>query len=256
MTVFLSPHKPSASQFALRFGVNLAIALVLAVYCGLGLIVVLPALVIGAGILACSRLRWAWNLLAVLVLPSVFAFSWGSATYWLGSATLRFMGYPGHPIGLGVDPDTRVRHESGGCMVVGGEWLVTAPHNAAVRFHTFLFGPMRGTYQGSWPTLAESRLALQNGVSIPLVDRLAGKITVQGNVFFLDDRGRGLTEDLARWISVCEEDECVRGAVTNSGNLVFEFFDVAEERRSILVPIGNQPPYNGRPLGMYLNRNR
>ena len=101
-------------QGSLRFGVNLAIALVLAVYCGLGLIVVMPVLVIGVGVMACSRLRWAWNLLALLVLPSVFAFCWGSATYWFGSATMCSMGYLGHRIGLGVDPDTRVPYESGG----------------------------------------------------------------------------------------------------------------------------------------------
>ena len=141
-------------------------------------------------------------------------------------------------------------------MVTGGEWLVTAPNNAAVRFHTLLFGAMRGTYRGSWPTLAESRLALQHGISISLADRLAVTITIQGYVFILDDHGRRLAEDIARWTSVCEEEGCVRGAITKSGNLVLEFVDVADDRRSILIPIGKQPPYNGRPLGMYLDWHR
>jgi len=121
------PNRPGARWSSVSVGVrivvNLVIVSALAVYCGLGLLPVALALVVGGVVLASSRLHLLLNVVGLLLIPAVFGFVWGSATYWIGCAHTLTMGRPmRHSIGIGVDRDLRIPRRTGGCVVVGGEW--------------------------------------------------------------------------------------------------------------------------------------
>ena len=230
---------------------NLLVAILLFFWCGSGLLPIALVLPVGAVVLARSRLHWVWSLAALLLLPSAFAFCWGSSCYWLGYARWHSMGLSGrNVVGIGADPKLRVQYTSGGCVVSGGEWLVIAPNNFAVYLHTKVFGYMRGTYAGPWPTAEEARSALQRGHPVAPHDLAARLVTINGRAFVLDESARGLANNIDR-LGACADDGCITGAVSTGGSLVLGFSDLAGEELKVIVPIGNTDPYKGHPLGWY-----
>ena len=248
---FLSP--PSSRPFLIRVArvsANSLVAILLFFWCGLGLLLIALVLPLGAVVFARSRLSWVWSLAALLLLPSAFAFCWGSSCYWLGCARLYGMGLYRNLIGIGADPELRVQRTTGGCMVSGGEWLVTAPNNFAVYLHTKVFGYMRGTYAGAWPTAEQARSALLHGRPVTPRDLAAGFVTIDGRSFVLDEAARGLADAIDR-LGACADDGCVAGAVSTGGSLMLGFSDLEGKDLAVIVPMGNTDPYQGHPMGWY-----
>ena len=249
--IFLSPPRDRRLWIAIaRIVANLVVAALLFFWCGLGLPPIALVLPLGAVVLARCRLPWLWNLAALLLLPSAFAFCWGSCCYWLGCARLHGMGLHRNFIGIGADPELRVQHTTGGCLVSGGEWLVTAPNNFGIYIHTKAFGYMRGTYRGPWPTVEEARSALLHGQPVAPRDLAAGAVTIDGRTFKLDASARNLAQDLTKH-DVCADDGCITGAVSTGGSLVLGFSDFEGKDLAAIVPIGDAGPYQGHPLGWY-----
>jgi hypothetical protein len=230
--------------------VNLPLSLLLAFWCGLGLPPVPFVLPVGAIVIAGLRLPWLVNLAAILLLPSLLALGWGNLCYWLGCARIHGMGLYRPSIGAGLDRETRVPHTTGGCMVSGGEWLVTAPNNLAVSLNTRLFGFMRGSYTGPWPSAAEARATLQHGQPVSPEDLAAGQITIGTRHFELDHSARHLAQAATR-LDACGEDGCITGGISAEGCLVLGFSDFDTETPKIIVPIGCTAPALGKPLGWY-----
>jgi hypothetical protein len=238
-----------------RMAVNLPLSILLAFWCGLGLPPVPFILPVGAIVIAGFRLPWLLNLGALLLLPSLFAASWGHACYWLGCARMHGMGLYRPLISTGLDRETRVPHTTGGCLVSGGEWMVTAPNNFAVYLNTKLFGFMRGTYTGPWPSADESRAALQHGQPVSPQDLAAGQITIGSRHFELDASARTLAQAVEH-LDACGEEGCITGAVSVDGCLVLGFSDFETDAPKIIVPIGCTAPALGQPLGWYHARSR
>ena len=68
-----------------------------------------------------------------------------------------------------------------GCVILGAEWVELEPYNAAVRLMITVFGPMAGTYDGPYPTIAQAKAALAHSVDVPAdqlwIDRVPMKDT-------------------------------------------------------------------------------
>ncbi|MHC4717403.1 MAG: hypothetical protein ACYS5V_10570 [Planctomycetota bacterium] len=160
-------------------------------FCGL------PFLIpVAIGIYFVARRRWV--VLAVLVLfsPISVAFIFGAVQYARGTAELLYMGLPGTGF-HNLDPQTRCGRRTGGCLVTGGEFLWSLPHNAGVRLMAALFGPMRGSYDGPYPTREEAVTALGAADPVPLEDLLKDTVRIGGDEIRLDARvGRGLVRGL------------------------------------------------------------
>jgi hypothetical protein len=105
-----------------------------------------------------NRLVLAFAAIPALVIAHSFAE--GVAGYLNGTATLRGAGYPG-PEYHNLDPEYRVYRRTSGCLVTGTEILTHIPNNVAIALLTKVFGPMRGTFDGPYPSRAEAKTALQ-----------------------------------------------------------------------------------------------
>lgn len=124
-----------------------------------------------------TRRRYLLIVLCVLLTPfTIFAFE-GFADYQTGSARLRYMGYPG-PEFYNPDPELRCGRSTGGCLVNGTEWLLHEPYNLSVMLMIKLFGPMRGSYTGPYPSREEAVTALDGATALPVDQLLRDRITV------------------------------------------------------------------------------
>lgn len=129
------------------------------------------------------RARSGAAVALVLANPLSFFFLQGVMDYAGGTPALRGMGLPG-PEYANIDPATRCRRISGGCVIRGHEWASILPHNLALRTMVFLFGPPAGTYDGPYPTREEAMAAVSaTGTLVSVQQFAAGTIpTAAGEV--------------------------------------------------------------------------
>jgi hypothetical protein len=153
----------------------------------------LPILItIGIALYFLGTRRWLAFAVLVLLSPVTLAFILGAVQYGLGTADLRYMGLPDTEFN-NLDTDYRCPRVTGGCLVNGGEFLVQEPHNAAVMLLINLMGPMRGSYDGPYPSREEALAALNGAERVPLEDLLNDVVRVQGQEVPLGHHvGRGL----------------------------------------------------------------
>jgi hypothetical protein len=129
------------------------------------------------------RGRWQWRWRALLLTPitvAALAFASGVLGYVTGTGRLEYMGMPSAEF-YNLDPVTRAHKSTGGCVVMGTEFLTQDPNNAAIEGLSKLFGPMPGSYRGPYPTREESLalllredlgLATPPGTPMPEVPRI------------------------------------------------------------------------------------
>jgi hypothetical protein len=242
---------------ALRPVLLLILALLIAFSCGGGLPWILFVLPPVAYRLGCSRINWMYCLACTVFFTPVFAFTWGAATYCLGVGELREMGYmPLRPI----DRETRLQFSTGGCSTIGFEEFASEPHNFALVAFSKIFGPMRGTYRGPFPSRTEALTLIEKAgrpVDPQALD--SGRIEFGGQTFLIDDRLRKRIEDAQRF-SECPEYRCVTAALTPDAGLVVGIGSAAQDAADkwhygiMVYPIAVEQPLMGRTLTEYGKR--
>lgn len=90
-------------------------------------------------------------ILSPCVAIPIFSFTWGVVGYFRSTAVLRASGYPG-PEFYNLDPKKRLYRSTSGCIVTGIELFTHIPNNVAVNGLVHLFGPMKNSYVGAYPT--------------------------------------------------------------------------------------------------------
>lgn len=135
-------------------------------------------------------------LLVCLANPLSFFFFRGMADYAGGKPALRGMGLPG-PEHANIDPETRCRRLTGGCLVSGHEWVAIVPHNFALRTLAFLLGPPADTYDGPYPTREEAVAASTPGSPVSAGEFVSGRIPTASGMISID---QDTMEKLGRFI--------------------------------------------------------
>jgi len=113
-------------------------------------------------------------LLSIAGLVAALSFMEGVTGYLNGTAVLWGVGYPGRDY-WNLDPQYRVYRQTSGCMVHGTEILTHVPNNLAITMLTDVFGPMRGTYHGPYPSREEAGETLRgarDAVGFDAIDAL------------------------------------------------------------------------------------
>lgn len=115
-------------------------------------------------ILAILRIRWMLLLLLISPFCIVPIVGWNMGTfgYVTGKGKLYCFGNSKE---FYIDRNTRAQWASIG-EAEYGEQLLTIPNNLAIRGFTLLFGRMRGTYGGPYPSIKEAQEALKSGILV------------------------------------------------------------------------------------------
>jgi hypothetical protein len=116
-----------------------------------------------------SKLRWYLIALSAWTVIPGFNFFTGTKDYFIGHASLEFVGLPG-PEFYNLDKDYRLHISTSGCIESGFEPLTQWPNNGAVKLWTNLLGYQRDVYHGVYPDKneAEKILAL-NGREVDIL---------------------------------------------------------------------------------------
>lgn len=125
------------------------------------------------------RRHWAALGLLAALSPVAVAAAVAITRYFSGSARLLSVGLPSVAT-FNVDRQTRFQHSSTGCMVDGSELVWQLPNNAALRLLSATFGPMRGAYDGPFPSPAESDAALAAAAPVSWEDIRTDAVPVGG----------------------------------------------------------------------------
>jgi hypothetical protein len=116
-----------------------------------------------------SNLRWYLIALSAWTVIPIFNFFTGTKDYFIGHASLEFVGLPG-PEFYNLDKDYRLRTSSSGCLVTGFEPLTQWPNNSAVKLWTNLLGYQTGVYHGVYPDKNETKKILTlNGREVAIL---------------------------------------------------------------------------------------
>ncbi len=107
-------------------------------------------------VLALFSWRWSrgWALAFALANPLILGSVLPITSYFRGTAALGFHGLPGH-YAYNLDRETRLPRRGGGCVIDGDEWLFDDWNNTILKACVKVFGPMRGTPQGPYPSEAD-----------------------------------------------------------------------------------------------------
>jgi hypothetical protein len=144
-----------------------------------------------------GRRRYDAFILFIVLCPLTFWFARGFWDYAHGNAVLPAkIGWPWQAT---TDPVTRLwrdTKEGYGFFHLprGDEWIHEIPYENALIIATQMFGPMRGTYAGPYPTEAQAREALRKAEIVTPDER--GVIVLDGQKIFLE----GLLGDMPRSI--------------------------------------------------------
>lgn len=142
--------------------------------------------VLGFAILrAICRKAWLPLLLVVAANPFTAFFAGGAIDYAKGSPSLRGMGLPGFEY-HNIDPQTRCMRRSGGCVIMGHEWLSISSHNLGVRSAVAAFGYPSGTYNGPYPSEEQALREISGAPDLPLGDFQKGTIKAGNRVIQLE----------------------------------------------------------------------
>ena len=97
-------------------------------------------------------LHWKNPIPTILLLvnPLTMNFGLGAADWFSNRPSMYGRGLPSSDAG-NLDPDLRCYYSSGGCVIVGGEWVFDTPHNSGLRLMTALLGKPHHTYRGPYP---------------------------------------------------------------------------------------------------------
>jgi hypothetical protein len=102
-----------------------------------------------------SKLKWFLLAFSAWTFIPAANFLLGTKDYFIGQATMRYVGLPG-PEFYNLDKDYRTWRSSSGCIVTGLEPLTQWPNNFAVKLWTNLLGFQKGVYGGVYPDPPEA----------------------------------------------------------------------------------------------------
>jgi hypothetical protein len=117
--------------------------------------------------------------MVIALSPMTLHFASGVSSYWKGEAAIFFTGYPSCD-SRNIDPTLRCQHSSTGCCVYGGEFIANASNNAGVRLMILLFGPMKGSYLGPYPTKEEALRVASSGTPVDVAELARGNVPLNG----------------------------------------------------------------------------
>ncbi len=135
------------------------------------------------------------------------------------------MGYPGLEL-YDVSPRTRLQATSSGCIVFGGEWMLQRPNNLVLAVLTSVFGPMRGAYDGPYPSEGEVEMALRGAFALALSEVQSDRVVLAGREIRLRP---GLGQQLADALRVAQREQSVAAALWRDRVLVLQFSSFLEE---------------------------
>jgi hypothetical protein len=147
---------------------------------GLGL----PVAIIGAISHTLMRRRYLAAALVILCSPFMPAFAMGVVNYWQGNARLQ-----SGPRSRFCNPDPELRcprRSDTSCFLTGFEYMREPTYDVGVRMMTKMFGPMRGTYTGPYPTEMEAQAALQSAEVVATKQVMEDCLTIGGCEYALD----------------------------------------------------------------------
>ncbi len=124
-------------------------------------------------------------LLSPFFLVPVFCWNMGVFGYVTGTGKMIGIGLM---IGRSIDRQTRAQWTTLGCEPWGYEPMILVPNNLAIYALTAIFGPMRGAYDGPYPSPAEATEALKHSKPVePYFDPDAVALVVEldGEKFLL-----------------------------------------------------------------------
>jgi len=125
--------------------------------------------------------RWRSIIPAMLILASPLALNFGfGAVDWFGNRPSFYgRGLPGLDAS-NLDSNTRCYFSSGGCVIVGGEWVLDIPHNLGLRLMTTVLGRPPRVYGGPYPSREEVAELTENAPQTKPEDFLKGEIRANG----------------------------------------------------------------------------
>lgn len=106
------------------------------------------------------RRAWLFAIAIVVVSPCTLYACRAAFDYSRGTAQLERIVSP-FPEAWNVDRDTRYVIHMRDCMIDEKDLVTLDPYNAALEVLSRTFGPMRGTYDGPYPTEAEAQRAVR-----------------------------------------------------------------------------------------------
>lgn len=143
-----------------------------------GLSVVAPAVLAAAVTLNLRERRFRSASFVVLLSPFGLAFLLGVRSYWFGAGTSFFRSSQASAHQYGLDPMSRAPIHTGfGCFPSGNEWVVAWPSTVGLHLMAHLFGPMPGSYDGTFPAESDIEEVLRRA---PGVETGSGYVVVDG----------------------------------------------------------------------------
>jgi hypothetical protein len=121
-------------------------------------------------------------LVVPLLVPAVVTITYcgrGALDYGSGQGAFRHSGRPG--LGFAnLDPASRAPSTSSGCLVSGGELFTDLPYNVALKTMGTLFGPMKGAYDGPYPSREEAWQLLEKQGAVIEVEYTREGMKIEG----------------------------------------------------------------------------
>ena len=139
-----------------------------------------------------------WLVLPVLVSGVVTLPYCGSAVldYGSGQGAFRHSGRPGLEFD-NLDLASRAPSTSTGCLVSGVELFTDLPYNVALKMMGTLFGPMKGAYDGPYPSREEAWRLLEEEGAVVEVEYTREGMKIAGDSLPQETLHRAL--DSLRW---------------------------------------------------------
>lgn len=146
-----------------------------------------------------EKRRFSAAIVLTFATPMSVIFFLAVEGYLTGTTGLCFVGLP-NTNGCNLDRELRCERLSGGCIVMGNEWLTNDLHNAVVYLMTRHFGPMPGSYTGPYPTESQAIAAMQAGTVVPFASFQRDQFQIGQDLIRLDQGvGARLLQRLHRY---------------------------------------------------------
>jgi hypothetical protein len=104
-------------------------------------------------------------LLCPFVLIPILTFNNGIFSYMNGTASIMEAGLVRDEF-FNLDPNLRCFHKSSGCLVDGTEYFTHVPNNLAILMMYNILGPMKGIYNGAYPSKEEVFQLIKNAQTL------------------------------------------------------------------------------------------
>jgi hypothetical protein len=146
-------------------------------------------IIIGAlvGIVLMFLWRGFTPALLIVISPPTLNFSYGIAEWFRERPSIFGWGLPSASA-CNLDPESRCYFATGGCVIVGGEWVFDTPHNLGLRLMTTVFGKPPKVYHGPYPDEKAVKKLTDSAVQTTPEHFLRGELIVSGKAISIDQK--------------------------------------------------------------------